>query len=537
MAINLTDLFTQLGKIFGTVEALDTARGTTIPPHVQAIIDEYATLAPNYQNTIAQLPTNQISYQQQTASFISQLYGIAGNLIIETVNDDSLQIDRQLTTALRGLIFDMIDQVASVDACAVSASPASLEGTNGTALVVGAIRFDSDQAIELSAENLFAELFAAVAISTSSVRIVGQQSAGGGSAYGWPAGSGTNTTRTIVSPSDSANLVGNGDFESTNDNSDEMPDGWLSIVGDPGTSILLEGPGTSTITIAGTPTTGFYFVVIDATGQDGNTYTTTPLAYNATAEDVQAAIRALGAIFANVTVSSSGTTPNFTHTILWTGAANVTLDSITNEFDTGTSTPADTVASGIVYRQGQSLAIAGDGAELTTIDYPVSPQAATIYALGVRARKSSAGIGTGELIVELVNDVGTVIGSSTLTLNNANLTTSWKAFGTTLCTDAIINGQSFIRLRLSAAIYASGLIYVDDVCLLSAAELYANGPTIAAIASRKPATGDSWLVTAANDRAGGFQTHFERAFGMRDLDLQLPSKSDGSETINDSLIS
>ena len=536
MAINLTDLFTQLGKIFGTVEALDTARGTTIPPHVQAIIDEYATLAPNYQNTIAQLPANQITYQQQTASFISQLYGIAGNLIIETVNDDSLQIDRQLSTALRGLILDMIDQIASVDACAVAISAAGIEATNGTALFCGILRYDAQQWTETNAENAFAEVFIATCTSPTSATLVGQQTIRSGSAYGWPDGSGTNTSLTIIDPSSSTNLIPNGDCETLNANNANVPDQWLPITAVPGTTLLIRGPGTSTVTISGTPTSGYYFITISAASADGNVYQTTPLAYNATAEDVQAAIRALTPLFANVTVSSSGTTPNFVHTITWTGAANVTLSSATNAFNTGTSVTANPVASGTVYRQGQSIAFVGNGTELTTIDIPVEVEGGTQYLLAVRARRTT--IGSGVLVIELVNDVGTVIGSHSLTLNSAAMSSAfWLAKGVILCTNYPVTTPCYVRLRLSTAIYAAGRIYLDDLTLARVSPLYPGGPVICTVKSQFDSTGDGWLVESTNDRAGGFQTHFERAFGMRNLSLQLPSKSDGSETISDALIS
>lgn len=67
---------------------------------------------------------------------------------------------------------------------------------------------------------------------------------------------------------------------------------------------------TQTIVISGTPTSGTYTISFDGK-------TTSALAFNASGADVQAALRALAGL-ERVTVVTTGTTPNFTHTVTMT---------------------------------------------------------------------------------------------------------------------------------------------------------------------------------------------------------------------------
>jgi len=88
---------------------------------------------------------------------------------------------------------------------------------------------------------------------------------------------------------------------------------------------------TQTVAISGTPSSGTYRII------SSNFGTTDELPYNATADEVQAALRALPDL-ENVTVTSTGTTPNFTHTIRFhriTTVANPALLSSSNTFNQG----------------------------------------------------------------------------------------------------------------------------------------------------------------------------------------------------------
>lgn len=82
---------------------------------------------------------------------------------------------------------------------------------------------------------------------------------------------------------------------------------------------------TWTLAISGTPTGGTYTITL--TDSVNGARTTSALAYNASASAVQAALRLLsGDGLSTTTVSATGSTPNFTHTIQFKGTkASITV--------------------------------------------------------------------------------------------------------------------------------------------------------------------------------------------------------------------
>jgi hypothetical protein len=93
-----------------------------------------------------------------------------------------------------------------------------------------------------------------------------------------------------------------------------------------------------TIVVAGTPTGGTYRICNPVTRE------TVSVAYNASSATVQTALRTLTG-FGSVTVAESGSTPNFTHTITFTGVATDT-PQLTSDWSTLTGgTPSVTHAT------------------------------------------------------------------------------------------------------------------------------------------------------------------------------------------------
>lgn len=100
-----------------------------------------------------------------------------------------------------------------------------------------------------------------------------------------------------------------------------------------------------TVAIAGTPTGGTYTITL--TDAVNGARTTSALAYNANAAAVQAALRLLsGTGLSLTTVSASGSTPNFTHTIQFKGTQAAITVTVTDSTTGGTHsvTPTQTVA-------------------------------------------------------------------------------------------------------------------------------------------------------------------------------------------------
>jgi len=93
----------------------------------------------------------------------------------------------------------------------------------------------------------------------------------------------------------------------------------------------------------------------------------------------------------------------------------------------------------------------------------------------------------------------------------------------------------YLRIRVHTAIDAGTSVYLDEMAVVQATELYVGGPYAALFAGATAAvTEDKWTLTVTNDRAGEFQTWYDRAFDMRSKGLLLPSS--GSTLIPDTLI-
>lgn len=113
-----------------------------------------------------------------------------------------------------------------------------------------------------------------------------------------------------------------------------------------------------TLAIAGTPTGGTYTITL--TDDVNGAQTTSALAYNASAATVQAALRLLsGDGLSTTTVSSSGTTPNFTHTIQFKGTkADITVTATITGLTGGS--PAKTLTEVETFAQKTLHPIGGD---------------------------------------------------------------------------------------------------------------------------------------------------------------------------------
>ena len=100
-------------------------------------------------------------------------------------------------------------------------------------------------------------------------------------------------------------------------------------------AVLAGNTQAVTITVTGTPTAGTY--VITLTDVKNGARSTTALAYNAAAATVQTALRLLaGDGVSTTTVSATGTTPNFVHTIQFKGTKESITVSVADSTTGGT---------------------------------------------------------------------------------------------------------------------------------------------------------------------------------------------------------
>lgn len=101
----------------------------------------------------------------------------------------------------------------------------------------------------------------------------------------------------------------------------------------------------------------------------------------------------------------------------------------------------------------------------------------------------------------------------------------------------------FLRIRITAPVTNLESVYIDQMAVVKATELYDGGPYVAAFSGATAAmVEDNWSLSVTNDRAGRFQEWFDRAFSMRAKGLLLPSEGTtysqlaGATVVPDSLI-
>lgn len=537
MAINFFDgskgFFDVAGPAWKTQGAINTDRGTTIPNDIIAAINKFnnQTLNPTLTATIQQLVNSVPAYQSGASGTMTTIQQYLQSLLIAVVNLDNPQPDSSLKTALIEFIRQMKAQGKTVKSSTVTISAAAGGSNSGNGVcVVTKKRGDG-----LVQENTIAETILGVAQTsslTSNFQFLGQVPTSTELDQNWPLGSGCSKSVASLDANTASALVSNGGFETfTNAN---IPDGWIYSVGVPSTNFKQTTLAQQTITVTGTPTSGTY--LISWQNPAGKVQTTAPLVYNATASQVQAALRLLAGL-GSVTVSSSGTTPNFTHTIVFNGiGGNLNTITITNNTN-GTITPASTVTgTAQVFAGSYALEFVGDGATLNTMQQQITNLSpSTAYAVSLWGICDAA-IAAGVIVVDLVDGIGgSVIQdvqsvNNSLTFNASSLTTSWQhlsALQAAECafrTPAVLPPLVYLRIRLTTALTNTKNMYLDNVALTPFTELYSGGPSAQIFAGSAPwAAGDTFTLTTTNDRAGVVREYSNRNFLLDAKELLFPT--------------
>jgi len=643
MAISFSTLFTRLGKLFGSISAVNTAYSSTLPPHFNSIMAQFSSSdSLLMQQTVSSVNPamtaleNSINSQQILSS-------AAASVLYQTLQEFAALPNSNIATVIPALIVQM-----NANGQTVNASSATVAVTTGTNQGNGVLCASTTRADGLNQQNALPEAITG-SYTSNGISLVSPATVTALSPL-WPGGSGITTTLSITTPT-SGSLLSNGGFDSFT--VANTPDGWLIGTGTPGTDIVQNVYTVQTITVTGTPTSGTYFIqatdlngkiqqtgnlAYNATGAQvqsalisltgftgatvtstgttpnfthtitfgnmagdvpvlsvtdntsGGTHTFTPaivthgtsvytiqtvtttgtptsgnytitvtdlagrkqttanIAFNAIASAVQSALRLLNG-FGSVTVSESGSTPNFTHTINFIGlAGDVPIISVTD----GTSGGTHAITPAIVQHGAQAVNLAiqfvSTGAELTTIYQQITslkPLTAYCFNGWFQAKPIPA---AGALMVELVDGLtGQVINDqqgtpNVLTVTLSGITANFTAQNAFFRTPQVLPALVFIRIRISTAVTSGTTTTIDHCSLVAASSLYTGGPLAAAFsgsaafaAGNSQIPADSFTVTVTNAQAGSFQTYFDRAFNMKALGVQLPSS--GSPTISDSLIS
>jgi hypothetical protein len=145
--------------------------------------------------------------------------------------------------------------------------------------------------------------------------------------------------------------------------------------------------------------------------------------------------------------------------------------------------------------------------------------------------------GVGTVTITIDNGTTTIndsAGTANSFVQAVNSAATWVAYKTTFRTPAIL--PAITRLKIAFTL-VTGDIAVDFISLGAMTEVYTNGPSLAIHSGASQFyLGDSAVLTPTNTYAGEFQTYFNRFFGLREQNRQLPSAASGAETVADTLI-
>lgn len=544
MAVDISALCGRLGKFFAIGEGANTALASTVPAGVDTALSGLgSSLGAQYEAVRQSILDAQNAFQQAGGSANGSLIQRpAQQLILLTVSDDK-PVASTLALAIRELIKQFEDGGESLDASSVSASIAydATNIGNGKA-IVSTKRADGRDCLFSYAEDLDL-LCTGVVNEQATFSILGEPLIDP-LLPTWPGGSGADSQTIGKTAATAGNLVTNGTFEENDDNSLHLPEGWIAPTATLGTTLKMSAVEIQTVAITGTPTGGFY--TLSWVNGQGQTQTTSPLAFDASENSVQTALQALVGL-AEVTVASTGTSPNFTHTITFTNVTNPAQLTSTNSLTGGSSptiTHATTTAgSANVFRGARSVEFASDGSQLTTLQVPVTLEALTQYALCAWVKASSAAPAAGVLTIDLVDGIGgSVVNdeqgtANSVSLSHASFTTSFQAVLAAFRTPAATPSQLYFRIRISTAVTNGVSLYLDDVFLGAMDEAYTDGPSVAVFDGSTDWLADDLItVTVSNDREGLFHEWLDRVLTLRENRLLFPVDDSGTETQSDSLI-
>ena len=535
MTITFSDFFSRFGKAVDAYSKLLTATGTTLDAEFQQILDAFNSDSFDIKQSVdGQISLIQ-SYQSVSRGQIeSLLIPTMQSLITQYVIDDTGQA-QTLDSALDVFIEQMIAGSQTVQNSTVSSSVASV----GTAYGDGSVFVSMKDSKGRSQENAFAEDIdldcSSVSTDNSATFSVASDISYDSIHHLYPNGSNLASSLSTVSPS--SGVIPTPLMDTASSVDANIPSGWQ---GSSTTTSSFTADKQDTVVISGTPTGGYYYIHV--TDSQSRTYTTNALAYNASGSTVQAAIAALPG-FGSVSVVTTGTTPNYTHTIDYTGTPSPGATTTTSNLTGGSPliTTTALISSSPSINGSKSLKITGNGSEQTTYYIPVSVSKNTQYGYSIWLYPST--ITSGVLQVSLVDDfAGSVVNDEEGTANTASVDLSsltnaaWYNLGGFFRTPVSFENNMYIKVTCSTAIDASGILYIDSFWLGSVTSAYSGGPSF--FVTSGPTqwdTRDLRRITVSNDYGGDVNQWLDRIFDLKGTGKKFPTS--GSPTILDSVIS
>ena len=555
MTVNFQTLFTRFGKAFALGNTILQNITTDAAVDLEDFLDQMAAMDELDQVEIADGTNDALaSFRSSGAAAIGPLVQTpCERILVKMIKADNPQKDEQVSTALAELRRQMLLSGDTLDAStpaititygegAGSSSGPPAGNTGDGLLVLSTKRGDGLVNEHILAETIDADITAVSSDGSATWTLTGEKGADSDLAWNWPLGTAITKAITANVGAGGNNELTNGSFETEDDHATNLPNGWIAPTATLGTTLKLTDVEVQTIVISGTPTGGYY--QIKWTDGDGRTYWTAPLAWNDGQSQVQTALRAIPGL-GSITAVTTGTSPDYTHTVTMTGVNNPAQFTSENALTGGTPVithNTTTPASQYALRGAVAVEFDSDGAELTTIMCPVTLSAATPYAL-CAFMAADVTPAAGAIVMDLVDGVGgTVLAddqgvNNTVSVDCTGLTSSHAAQTEVFRTPTDLPTTVYLRIRISAAVSNTTSIYIDEVSLVEMTELYAGGPFAAAFAGGTDhLVGDDATITITNDRAGALHEWMARIFNLRQKRLLIPTDNSGSETIDDALI-
>lgn len=537
MAIVQADHATIFGKGVYAAQAILTAAGTTIPAEIEDFIQAFDGESEALQASTDGVSAALESFKGQAASSIEATIATPLRKALQvTIAADNPTPTGSVLEAVKELAAQMTAASATFDAPTVSVTATPDGGNTGDGkVIVSSKDVYGRNLVYQFAETIETTVTDVSSDGTATFKLEGEKIVGNPFHPDWPGGSGTNLQLTSAIGNTSGNLIGNPSFANADSTNDDLPDGWIAKGMLIGTTILLTAVEVQRLAISGSPSAGYY--TITYTAADGTKQTTDYLAYNASGSAVQTALRALTGL-GSITVSTTGTTPNFTHDITFTGVSvpggTITVD--TTQVTGGTFTPTEpTSGSAYAARGARAMQWDPNGSEDQIMHYPVALSELTQYAFSVLLA-ANAVPSTGVITIDLVDGIdGTVIADEAGTNNSFTVDvtaldgTPTVYSGVFRTPEALINPQSYLRIRATTTIANDGNVYFDQIRLAPMRQLYTGGPFVSIVSGGVDwVIGDYVEIAVANNRAGDLLDWHDRIFKLRENGIWIPNQGSGS---------
>lgn len=227
-----------------------------------------------------------------------------------------------------------------------------------------------------------------------------------------------------------------------------------------------------------------------------------------------------------------------------------TTSNVPDNWSINVGTPGTTLLKDIgTYADGaSSYKFHGDGATyhsiyqaLRLVGTPII-QPLTVYCANMWYNQPTVA-GTAVLKLSLVDGSGTVINDAQGTPNSVTVTLSsksnntWYPLGAFFRTPKVLPSAVSLQIQIvTAPLSNTENLFIDRVGFTTPVNAYPGGPYVCAFSgtpSSKLILGDKYTLAVSNNYGGVLQKACDRLFGMRALNLILPSSA--SPTISDSL--